>query len=146
MVYDRTLADVKQAIELQKRGAPFSSSEKNVLARGMLGIDTINRIESKQQELHDKLNDLGYYSDTTNKTNWQYADFFVLTNFQRLCNNNSSLRRAFFVYNDTPPDAIPKYHYEQINRLEKILYDIERMIPNIGDPRLICGTFYCGEY
>lgn len=145
MIYDRTLKDVQQAIALQKRGAPFSAAEETALSRGMFGHDTINRIETKQSELHKKLNNMGYYSSVANKE-WGYFDIFTLNEFKRLCDNNSALRKAFYVYSDTPPDAVPEYHYEQINRLEKILYDIERMIPNVGDPRLICDTFYCGEY
>jgi hypothetical protein len=49
------------------------------------------------------------------------------------------------VFSSTPQNPKAKYYFEDLNRMEKILFDLEEMAKQIKDNYLICGTFECGE-
>lgn len=146
MIYDRIYADVTSAQALRQRGAPFTSDEINTLERGMVSINTLNRIESKQNELKEAMNDLGYWDTPFDTEEWGYSGYFTGDNLFILVAQNMALRQAFFVYSTTPQNPSPRYHYEEFNKIEKILLDIESQILYITNNYLECDTFYCGEY
>ena len=85
-----------------------------------------------------------YLTPTTNKT-WGENDIFNADEFQRIIDNTNVLRQAFFVYKDTPNTPPESYHYNDINALEKILYDLDVMINDVKSRYKRCGTFRCGE-
>ena len=79
-----------------------------------------------------------------NKT-WSENDIFNVDEFQRILDNTNVLRNAFFVYKATPNTPPISYHWQDINALEKILYDLDVMINDVKSNYRECGTFYCGE-
>lgn len=160
MIFDRTQADVDEAKrvldEYFKPGVELDFSgtggytvrdlhewiEK--VERGCLTDNTLNRIEDKQAELQNLFNDLGYFSQPfTNKT-WETGDVFTVDDFQRIIDNENTLRKAFFVYNDTPDTPDISFHYSDINALEKILNDLDIMINDVKSNYRECGAYYCG--
>lgn len=151
MIFDRTEVDVEQAIKIRDEKAKnFQSlmeSEITTLERGLLTINTINRIEEKQVELKNLLNDLGYYNITITSKTWGATEdeFFYESDFQRIIDNENVLRKAFFVYTDTPETPDVSYYYEDINALEKILNDLDVMINDVKSNYRECGNFTCGE-
>lgn len=145
MIFDRTNNDITKAKELRMRGIPFSDTEKEILERGTITINTLNRIEKKQSELKEILNSLGYFNASITNKSWSYTDIFNASEFQRLVDNNVVLRKAFFVFSNSPRNAVAKYQYVEINCLEKILYDLEEMAEYVINHSLECDTFYCGE-
>lgn len=151
MIIDRIQADVDQAVKIRnekvKTFQSLTESEITTLERGLLTTNTINRIEEKQAELKNLLNELGYYdTQITNKT-WGATEdeFFYEEDFQRIIDNENILRNAFFLYNDTPNTPNISYHYEDINSLEKILVDLDVMINDVKSNYRECGNFTCGE-
>ena len=123
----------------------MTESEIATLERGTLTINTLNRIENKQEELKNLFNDMGYWSTPiTNKT-WGENDIFNVDEFQRILDHTNILRQAFFVYKATPNTPPISYHWNGINALEKILYDLDVMINDVKSNYRECGTFYCGE-
>lgn len=148
MIYDRTETDVNNAVLLRKKlqlGLELSEAETSAIERGTITINTLNRIENKQDELKILLNSAGYFNTPIINKNWTYSDIFDNQNFQRLIDNLNILRNAFFVYADTPKTPSVSYHFEDINSLEKILEDIETMIADMRSRYRQCGTFQCGE-
>lgn len=149
MIFDRTQSDVDTAYVIRetkiKTFTTLTDSDTATLERGFLTYNTLNRIEEKQAELKNLLNSIGYYNiDIANKT-WQLGDIFNENDFQRILDNENNLRNAFFVYSDTPLTPDISFHYQDINYIEKILYDIDVMINDVKSNYRECGTFESGE-
>lgn len=148
MIIDRTAQDVENAKIIRdtkiKEFENLTQTEINTLERGMITINTINRIENKQAELKALLNEAGYWNTPiTNKTwtgeDWQYAE-----EWQRVLNNLDTLKQAYFTYTDTPPTPDRKLDYINLNAVEKILDDLQSMINAMKSQYKKCGTFKAG--
>ena len=150
MIFDRTQEDVDTAILLRdtkvKNFEELTESEIATLEKGTLTINTLNRIESKQEELKNLFNDIGYWNTPISTRQWAYADIFEGTQFDRILNNLEILIKAFFIYKDTPNVPDNNYRkYQTINDVEKIIYDLDVMINDVKSRYKRCGTFRCGE-
>lgn len=148
MVFDRTLSDVRNAADIRKtkvqKGEALTEADISALERGTLSLNTLNRVELKQAELAEILTGMGYYITIQNRE-WNENDIFTESDFARIVDNNAKLRESFYVYADSPMDAVAAYHFEELNALERILYDLERMIEYTKSHYRICGIYNCGE-
>ena len=149
MIFDRTQNDVDTAILLRREKVQtfqrLTEREIATLEKGTLTINTLNRIESKQEELKNLFNDMGYWNTSITNKVWGENDIFNVDEFQRILDNTNVLRNAFFVYKDTPKTPNVSYYWQDINALEKILYDLDVMINDVKSKYKRCGTFRCGE-
>ena len=149
MIFDRTQNDVDTAIRLRKEKVQnfqeLTENEIAILEKGMLTINTLNRIEEKQEDLKGILNDMGYWNTPITNKVWGENDIFSVVDFQRILDNTNVLRQAFFVYKDTPNTPPISYYWDDINALEKILYDLDVMINDVKSNYRECGSFECGE-
>lgn len=150
MIYDRTMADVTTALSIRaekvQKGVELTEDDIIALERGTLTYNTLNRIENKQEELKNLFYDMGYTTETITNKMWDSSGIYAQEEFDRLIENTEKLKRAFFVYSDTP--IIPNNNYRQyntINAVEKILYDLDVMINDIKSHYRICGVAVCGE-
>lgn len=148
MIYNRSNDDVKKAKEiiLQKiqSSQDITESERDILEKGTLTINSINRIETKQAQLMNEFNSMGYYNALISSKQWSAGEIFDEEDLNRIFNNNVILRKAFFTFKSTPLDAVPKYYYEEFNRLEKILEDLEIIASEIAVLYRECGNAWCG--
>ena len=148
MIYDRTLQDVENAKQIRldkiQNFLALTDDDIAVLERGFVTINTLNRIEDKQNELKSLLSDAGYYPATFENKTWTNTDYFTSGDLKRICENTRKLRDAFFVYNTTPENPMPKYYFEEFNKLEKILVDLFNMLDDMVSRYKRCGTFNCG--
>ena len=148
MIFDRTQNDVDTAIRLRREKVQtfqeLTESEIATLEKGTITYNTLNRIESKQEELKNLFNDMGYWNTPITNKVWGENDIFNVDEFQRILDNTNVLRQAFFIYKDTPNTPPISYHWQDINALEKILYDLDVMINDIKSYYKECGTFECG--
>lgn len=149
MIFDRTQNDVDTAILIRntkvKKFEALTESDINYLERGTITINTLNRIETKQDELKNLFNDMGYWNTSITNKVWGENDIFNVDEFQRILDNTNVLRNAFFVYMDTPKTPNVSYYWQDINALEKILYDLDVMINDVKSHYRECGTFESGE-
>lgn len=148
MITDRTENDVGLAKTLRAKlqsGQTLSDAEISVMERGTLTINTLNRIENKQAELKVLLANEGYYNTPIENKTWEHTEYFKENEFRRILNNLNVLRDAFFVYTNTPSTPSVSFHYESINALEKVLFDIETMLNDMIGRFRECGAFECGE-
>ena len=106
MIFDRTQNDVDTAILLRREKVQafqeLTEHEIATLEKGTLTINTLNRIENKQEELKNLFNDMGYWNTPITNKVWGENDIFNVDEFQRIIDNTNVLRQAFFVYKDTP--------------------------------------------
>jgi hypothetical protein len=150
VIFDRTQNDVDTAIILRREKVQtfqeLMESEIATLEKGTLTINTLNRIESKQEELKNLFNDIGYWNTPISTRQWAYTDIFEGTQFDRILNNLEILIKAFFIYKNTPNVPDNNYRkYQTINDVEKILFDLDVMINDVKANYRFCGEFECGE-
>lgn len=149
MITNRTQYDVDTAIFIRntkvKKFEKLTANDINYLERGTLTINTLNRIETKQEELKNLFNDMGYWNTPITNKVWSEKDIFNVDEFQRILDNTNALRKAFFVYKATPNTPPISYYWDDINALEKILNDLDVMINDVKSRYKRCGTFRCGE-
>ena len=184
MIFNRTAADVEEAKKIRenkvKTGQPLTEREIEVLERGMFTLSSINRIQDKQFELKNLINEIGYYSTPIIIKNFEETDFFTKEDFEQIINkvnpdivhifgteyshslsminvceklgildkvvinNNAKLKNAYFVLATTPLDAMPRYNYSDINKIELLLNDLEIVLEDMKSKFKRCGTFSCG--
>lgn len=147
MIFNRTQTDIEDAIAARQklqRGEDLTEADVNALERGTLSISTLNRIEWKAEELKQTLAQMSYFADF-DSAEWNAGDVFFAEDFGKILKNIQSLRNAFYVYRETPqtPDALTDY--KTINAVEKILYDLEKMIADVIANYKRCGATVCGE-
>ena len=149
MIFDRTQNDIDTAILIRntkvKKFEALTESDINYLERGTITINTLNRIENKQEELKNLFNDMGYWNTPITNKVWGENYIFNEDEFQRILDNTNVLRKAFFIYTDTPNTPPISYYWNDINALEKILFDLDVMINDVKSNYRECGTFESGE-
>lgn len=150
MIIDRTIADItasKKIIEEKvKNFLELSDWDLETLERGAFSVSTINRIEEKQKELYDFFTSSLYLGRDINTRNWEEnQEIFKQADMERIIKNNEALRDMFFVYSSTPKEANTSYTYENLNNIERLLFDLDRMYTFMRDNLKECDTFYCGE-
>ena len=149
MITDRTPYDVAEAKKIRsskiQKFVSLTEKELAVVEKGLVTLNTLNRIEQKQIELKETLANMGYYSGSVLNKHWNEGAYFFDEDLRRIVDNVAKLRNAFFVLKNTPSNPIAKFHYEEFNKIEKILVDIETMILDVKQNYRECDTFYCGE-
>ena len=79
MIFDRIQEDVNSAISLRnskvKAFEDLTREEINILERGTITINTLNRIENKQAEISELLSQLSINVNIENK-NWEEIQIF----------------------------------------------------------------------
>ena len=147
MIFDRTQEDVDTAVRLRnekvKEFKNLTSEEINTLERGTITINTLNRIENKQSEIAELFSNLSINVDIENK-NWEETQIFNRAEFQRILDNLNVLVKNFSVYSNTPNVPQISYHFEAINAIEKILFDLEELYNKALKSFIYCGTTHCG--
>lgn len=148
MIFDRTLSDAKQAVTIReekvKRGKNLTADDIYILSRGFVSVGDLNRIESKQEALKAVFNEMGYYNTPTINKLWNEESYFFKTDLERIVKNNEILRKAYYIFASTPTDARPKAYFEDLNKIEKMLYDLDQMANDMKNRFKKCGTFNCG--
>jgi hypothetical protein len=149
LIFDRTDRDVSDAKEIvfQKvhNFLEIEEKEKAILERGLISVDTINRIESCEFDIFCLVSSLAYFGENIESKSWKIGNIFKSDDFSRLIYNLESLKSRFFSYSSTPSMADAKYDYKEINKIEKALYDLYSIIEYIEENTQECGTFYSGE-
>lgn len=148
MIFNRTANDIEAAKELRAKLQSLmnlTAEESEALERGTLTINTLNRIENKTAELKILFDDIGYFAGSVNVKAWEYSQIFGIEDFERILANLNVLRRAYYIYKNTPNIPSARYHFQNINDIEKILFDLETMYEDMKSCVRECGTFECGE-
>ena len=148
MIYDRTAQDVSRCKELRnklQKGEVLTEGEIALFERGSVTINTLNRIESAQGFIKATLKPMGYYASSVVNKGWFDGDIFFEADLKRIVDNTKALRSAFFDFASTPSNPREEYHFREFNHIEKILDDINIMIPLVQGLYRECGTIESGE-
>lgn len=148
MIFNRTEKDVKDAILIRdekiKNFLSLSQEEIDIIEKGFLTKNTIERIENAQKELESVFHEMGYHGFNISTKNIEEYEFFYMDDLERIVNNNISLRNAFLSTSKMPKNASAKYDYINLNLLEKLLFDLENLASFIRQNYSECGNVECG--
>lgn len=149
MITDRTKNDIIRAKELRDtkiaKGESLTDEELEIIEKGFVTLNTINRIETKQEELKILINSMGYWNTNFGNQRWNWGDIFAQKDLDAIIQNNKILKNAFFAYSSTPETVKAIYDYKEFNKIEQILVDIEKIIGEIKGKYRKSGTFKSGE-
>ena len=122
----------------------MTEEEIGILERGFFTIRTIRRIEEKQIELRSAFNEAGYYNTEIASKSWVDGEIFYYGDLVRLIENNKILRDAFYILAEEIGKPKARCHYEDINKIEKMLQELEAAVTDMTSRYRRCGTFNCG--
>ena len=148
MITDRTQQDVDNALNIRKekvqKFVALDNNDIEILEKGFVTINTLNRVEEKQNELKELLNQMGYWNTPIINKLWDKSKIFDENDLKRLFNNTEVLKKAFFEKEGTPETPLPSYYWQNWNDLEQILVEIEDMITIVKNNYVECGNIECG--
>ena len=124
--------------------AIFDRTENDILnhtSKAYLNADDFNRIETNCKEIAELLNVSGLIT----KTNWTIQDLPTVDHIQRIVSNVSVLRDAWYTYAGTPEVPKSMKTWQQLNDLERILWEVYAMRIDNDNAVSFAGEFYAGE-
>lgn len=145
MIYDRTLLDVLKAYRIVefklKQFKDLTEDEQNTLKRAFFDLECLNRITSKMSEIWGKISDYGgrVISDE-NVREWNLGEIFKAGNFKALYVNigdmievmgKDLLMDTAQFLKDYFKANYEEYTFDNLNRWEKLLFDIDETLSNI---------------
>lgn len=124
--------------------AIFDRTEQDIIektSKAYLNASDLNRIENNCVELADLLGVTGLQI----KTDWKRLDFPDTGELQRIIENVADLREAWHTYPDTPQIPEGMRQWQQLNDLERILWDVYRLRVDNNNSVSYSGEFFAGE-
>lgn len=134
-VTDRTNLDVKDV------------ENKISNSKGALSYTMLNRIENNSNYLASLLTSYNYPVNITVKTDWTRNDFLYPSELDRIKNNVTALKEAYYSLPTTPSLVTGKktLNYTEANDIEEIERDLEFLLTNMISQFYHCGEIYSGE-
>lgn len=151
-IYDRNTSDVArvEALRIKVRNRT-ATAEENIewlsSLKGAYNETDLNRIGRIMNELSNLLNQYGYYNSVSAKQNWQVGDKPNPSDMENFINNLSSLKNSFNYIPESPqvPLDMVSLTYEEANNIEKILYEIDRVIKELKLNLIYSGVANMGQ-
>lgn len=101
--------------------------------KAYIDYQDINRVENAIKWVSHILNSYGYRNTIIEGTIWQPEDRRTESEMERIRNNLIAIRSAFYTPSSTPqtPEKITYTSIYQANFIEKIIYDIGKLVENM---------------
>ena len=123
-----------------------STDIKNKTAKGYYNYTDLNRIESWCGFVSSVLNKYFYYTTIVIKTNWTRKDFLTVDQLTRIKTNVMTLKNAYITYSNTPTvSGIGNMTFEEANKIEKILKDLDEILINMQRYFVTSGVATCNQ-
>ena len=138
LIFDRTLLDVEYANE---------NRDSVEMLKGALNYADLIRITVTSHFLRSQLTALGVPApEMISKTSWQVGEIPNYTEIDKIRLDVNALRGSIPVFATTPQaPCMPLTHYEKINDIEKILFDIYELIKGVVTEFMFSGEINSGE-
>lgn len=152
LIYDRTEADVTEAVRIERKlhkGEALSAAETAAWNAGMKGgynTSDMNRVESAVKTLAAELNSAGYPVEITETADWLPGDTVTREQWEIYLENVRRLRAAYYTLAETGalPKPEDKLGYVGANNIEKVLADIDLLLDGMKSIYRRAGTFTAG--
>ena len=116
----------------------------NDTEKGNYNYTDLNRIESWCQYLANKLTSYSYKVNIVTKTDWNMTDFPTSSEMERIRNNVKTLKEVYFSFTQIP-ENLEYMTIEKANDIEKILYEIDKILIDMENNLIYCGVAGCGQ-
>lgn len=127
LIFDRTQLDVDNDTE-----------------KGQYTYTDLNRIESWCRYMANILNSYNYYVSINTKMDWKESDYHYSEDLERIRQNVNTLKEAYFSFTQIP-ENLEYMTFEKANDIEKILYEIDKIIGDMENNFIYCGISNCGQ-
>lgn len=121
----------------------FDRTQQDVLnktKKSYYNVNDLTRINEWIKLLSDYLG-LGLQTET-----YSLGQVITIENINLILDNIATLRRSFYIANDTPYVPIASgYNFESANSVEKILSDLNDFKVSVESDFKYSGTFYSGQ-
>lgn len=153
-IWYRTRQDVDRVWYLNNKIAKdgmtsLTAQEQAAWLSGLLGCLNyfdLNRIEIDTRWLTKVLLDYGYSTGVTEiKTDWTMTDMTYEAELERVRSNVQRLIDGYHAQIAELPSSLQKPGWQDINAVERILYEMREMIGRMEQSFRYCGTFNCGQ-
>lgn len=153
LITDRSATDVQRWEILRDKGiinmTAAELAEWNAGMKGAYNATDLNRVGEALNYLRGLLTQAGYLggNEFNAKTSWADDDIPTSTQFAEYINAVETIRAAMSRKPTTPPTPINtnSLDYRGANDIERILLDIEELIPKMKAARNFCGELFGGE-
>lgn len=152
VVTDRTGEEVLRLKELRAKiinrtATPEEVSEWLAGNKSVYTLDDLNRVEGNTQIVAEELNEYGYYTNPTIKTDWTDSDIPTKTEMDRYIGNVQNMKKAFCALPTTPdlPDTMDGLTFKGANAIEQTQVDLLAALELAKQGFRRCGTFYSGQ-
>ena len=116
----------------------------NDTEKGNYNYTDLNRIESWCQYLANKLTSYSYKVNIVTKTDCNMTDFPTSSEMERIRNNVKTLKEVYFSFTQIP-ENLEYMTIEKANDIEKILYEIDKILIDMENNLIYCGVAGCGQ-
>ncbi len=153
-VWGRTQADADRARYLNDKIAAgglgsLTQEEQTQWLSGLLGClnyDDLNRIEADTRWLSQTLHAYGYgLAGLEHKMDWGMTDLPMISAMERIRTNVQHLIDIYHGQSAQLPAALSSPGWQEINDVERILYEMRDMIDRMAESFLYCGAAACGQ-
>lgn len=127
LIFDRTQLDIDNDTE-----------------KGQYTHTDLNRVESWCKYIADVLNGYNYYVSIDAKTNWKESDYHWSEDLERIRQNVNRLKEAYFSFTQIPAN-LEYMTWQKANDIEKILFEIDKIIGYMENDFIYCGVPSCGQ-
>lgn len=103
-----------------------------------------NRIETWCEYLEKWINQHSYYVEIKTKTTWNMHDFPTASEIERIRRNIVSLKDAYFAFTQIP-ENLNLMTIQKANTVEKILYEIDKILGDMSNNFIYCGISALGQ-
>lgn len=131
LIYDRTTRDL------------YDETDK-----AYYNATDLNRVESATEYISKLLKLYSYfYGELEYKKDWLISDFPTEEEMNRYLSNIQKLIDSFYLKADSPnlPENMNNLDIYKANNIEKILFDLNKLIENMISQFYYCGEIHSGE-
>ena len=127
LVFDRTINDII-----------------NLTSKGYYNYEDLNRIEKWCEYLSKFLKKYNYFSEVKVKKNWSVTSFPTQSEMKRVHQNINNLKSSFIAFTSVP-ENLEYITFQKANKIEKILFEIDKIISYMENNFIYCGVSNCGQ-
>lgn len=153
LITDRTILDFERWRTLRDKGYENMTTEECEEwagdMKGAYNASDLNRVGAVLNTLRDRLKDAGYLggNEFVMRTNWEKGEIPTAAAFSAYIGAVATVRGAVTQFPETPktPEDTGGLDFEGANAIEKICYEVYKVLRLIKNARYFVNELYSGE-
>lgn len=116
----------------------------NSTTKAYYNFEDLNRVEAWCEYLAEILNKYSYLVDIEVKKDWSMSQFPTHSELERIRVNINRLKQAYFSFTQIP-ENLEYMTWQKANDIEKILYEIDKILKHMENNFIYSGVANCGQ-